>query len=321
MKKPTTLLILLLFALAAAVSGQKTDGPRDHLIAYNVLADGEKDDYEVFIMNPDGSGKRNLTNHADVAWTYHAWRDRIFFISDRGECKRCYYLYSMDPGGDGVRRVTDLRLEDSWMGSRRNGTELVVAGRIGDEVRYQLFIVDVKTGRHRQITDEPGALHRDPIFSPDGKRIVFAYKKDRQSRTEFDELWIMDADGTNRRQLTSYPKDDTTAKWHNYHAGPPRWNRKGDFITYQSKQNGKSSLYAVTPDGRKHWKLTDNELNEGWHDWTPDGKWLAVEMYDRDQTEFGIYLMNYETKEIRKLTDPKDSKFQQAPVFVLKRKK
>ena len=74
-------------------------------------------------------------------------------------------------------------------------------------------------------------------------------------------------------------------------------------------------LYAITPDGKKNWRLTNNDLNEGWHDWSPDGKWLAIEMFDRDQTQFDIHLMDWEKKTLRRLTDD-TIKYEQAPVFV-----
>ena len=292
--------------------------PADLLIAYNVAVDIEKDNYDVWVMNPDGTGKKNITNDPDVAWVYCASGKDLYFISDRGAPKRNYYLYRTNANGDAPVKVSDLRLEDSWMSSRNGGTEMVVTARIGDKVRNQIFIIDLKTGSYTQVTDEKGALFRDPIFSPDGKQIVVAYKKEKASREEYEDLWIMNSDGSNRRRLTIYPKDDKTSKWHNYHAGPPRWVEARNFITYQSVQNGKSSLFAVTPDGKKQWKLTDNRLNEGWHDWSPDGKWLAVEMFDPENTEFGIYLVNFDTKEVTKLTDPKDFKFQQAPVWVKK---
>ena len=286
-------------------------------IAYNVLHNDNADDYEVYVIDMDGSGQRNLTNNSDVAWTYHAYKKKIFFISDRGACRRCYYLYSMDSNGNNVRKITDLRLEDSWMGSRKNGKELVVTGRKGKEVRHQLFIVNVDTGEYRQITNEPTARFRDPMFSPDGKKIVAVYKKDKTEKKASGEVFIMDPDGTNRKQLTKYPENDTTAGPHRYRAGPPRWNRKHNFISYQSNQDGKSSLYAVTPDGKRHWKISENSMNEGWHDWSPDGKWLAVEMWTKKKdSPYGIYLMNYETKEMRQLTNSKRFKYQQAPVFV-----
>ncbi|REJ79429.1 MAG: hypothetical protein DWQ47_01445 [Acidobacteria bacterium] len=313
--KRITLLFSLLF-LPVTIGAQPEVNTGEYLIAYNVLVDNEKDDYDVWVMNIDGSGKKNITNHPDVAWTYFAHDDELFFISDRGKPKRNYYLFKTDATGNSPIQVSEQRLEDSWMSARNGASEMVVAGRIGDEVRMQLFLIDLETGKSRQLTNEKGALHRDPLFSPDGKQIVYAYKPDRMNREVYEDLWIMDADGTNRRRLTTYPMDDKTSQWHSYHAGAPRWAPGRNFITYQSFQKGKSSLFAVTPDGKKQWKLTENELNEGWHAWSPDGKWLAIEMYDDENTEFGIYLMNFDTKEVKKLTDPKDFRFQQAPVFV-----
>jgi TolB protein len=304
------LLLMLLSVFASSLFAQ-------HRIAYNVAQDSKSDDYEVYSMNLDGSDKRNITNHKDVAWTYYAYKDRLFFISDRDACKRCYFLYEMKADGTNVRKISDLRLEDSWMGSRNDGAEMIVSARVGDDVRMQLFVIDTAIGKFRQLTDENGAAFRDPSFSPDGKQIIYAHKKDRKSREETEELWIMNVDGSDRRKLTTYPADDKTAEWHDYHAGPPRWVAAHGFITYQSVQKGKSSLFAITPDGKKNWKLTDSKLSEGWHDWSPDGKWLAVEITSETEPKnYEIWLMNYETKEIKKLTDPKDFRVQQAPVFV-----
>lgn len=125
----------------------------------------------------------------------------------------------------------------------------------------------------------------------------------------------MDADGSNMKQLTHFPENDTLKQWFSYAAGPPKWNVKENFITYQSEQNGQYNLYAVTPDGKKQWRLTNNSYSEGWHDWSPDGKYLAIEIFDKDQSQFDIVLMDWETKEITKLTDS-TYKYQQAPVFV-----
>ncbi len=308
------LIIILFLAVALPLAAQS----KKYGLVFNVLVDSKSDNYDIFAMDLDGSNKRNITNHADVAWVYHTSGKTVFFISDRDACKRCYFLYSMDFAGNNVRKISDLRLEDSWMGTRNKGKEIVVSGRIGTDVRYQLFIIDVATGKYRQLTNEAGAAYRDPVFSPDGKRIAYVYKKERTNREINEELFIMNSDGSNKRQLTTYPKDDKTAQWHDYHAGPPRWVKKHGFISYHSVQGGKSSLFAVTPDGKRNWKLTENELNEGWHDWSPDGKWLAIEMNPKDNSEYGIWLMNWKTKEIKKLTDPKQFKNQQAPSFVEK---
>jgi len=285
-------------------------------LALNVLEDQKADDYEVYTVNIDGTELRNVTNHKDVAWTYSSIPGKLVFISDRGACRRCYFLYESELDGSNPRKVTNLQLEDSWMGSRNGGRELVVAGRVDTRFRYQLFIVDRETGRYRQLTNEPAAAFRDPGFSPDGKRIIYVYKKNRTDRAEIEELYIMNADGTNRRKLTAYPADDPLAKEGGYKVGPPHWNAKHKFITYQSNQGGGQSIFAVTPDGKRQWRLTDSKLDMGWHDWSPDGEWLAFDSRDAASGRYDVFLMNYRTKEIKKVTGASDKKYHQAPVFI-----
>ena len=177
-----TLLTATVLLTAGAFTNLTAQTP-NYRIAFNTPEDSKADDYEVYSMNIDGTGRKNITKNKDVAWTYYAWKDRLFFVSDRGACRRCYHLYESDADGNNVRKVTGLQLEDSWMGARNNGRELIVAGRIDTRIRYQLFIVDTKTGQYRQLTNEPAAAFRDPTFSPDGKKIIYVYKKNRTDRS------------------------------------------------------------------------------------------------------------------------------------------
>jgi TolB protein len=307
---------LFFIALAGSVSAQPEPSLSKYLVAFNVLQDQAADDYEVYTIRPDGTGLQNATNNKDVAWTYHSVPGKLLFISDRGACKRCYFLYESDINGEKVRKVTNLQLEDSWMGSRNNGKELVVAGRVDTRTRYQLFIVNLENGHYRQLTNEPNAAFRDPIFSPDGKMIAYVYKKNRADRTEIEELYIMRANGSARCRLTTYPRDDPSAKSPGYKVGPPHWNSRYDFITYQSNRAGKQSIYAVTPDGKKQWKLTDNAGDEGWHDWSSDGDWLVFDSRDDATGRYDVMLMNYNNKQLRKLTVSSSLKYHQAPLFV-----
>lgn len=291
---------------------------KKYKIAYNVWAPDSvnEDNYEVFIMNQDGSDKKNITNHKDVAWTYMAYQDRIYFISDRDTAYRNYFLYCMDTNGTNLRKVSDLRLEDSWMSTRNNGKEIIVSGRIEKKIRYQLFIINTDNGSYKQITNDTAALFRDPVFSPDGKKIVCAYQKNKRDKTQHEELFILDADGKNLMQLTTYPASDSGLYTHNYKAGPPKWHPTENFISYQSYQNGRNQLFAVSPDGKKHWKLIEgNNDDMGWHDWSSDGKWLALDLFQENPKQFHIGIMNWTTKELKIITDTA-YKYQNAPVFI-----
>lgn len=302
--------ITSLLFIATIVFAQSSN----YKVVYNVLEDREKDNYEVYSMNMDGTGKKNLTNTPGVEWVYYAYGNKVYYISDVDTCHRCYFLYEMDADGNNKRKISELQLEDSWMGSRNKGTEMIVTGRIG-KLRQQLFLVDIKTGKYKQLTNDTVSYKSDPIFSPDGKQIVLRYRPDRKLRqTVFDELWLMDATAKPIRQLTTFPKADTTTPWFEYHAGPPQWNNKHRFISYMSRQNRQTQIFAVSVDGKKQWQLTNGELSSGWHSWSDDGEWLVMDRSTHDGKNFDIYLLHYPTGKITQLTN--DVKTEQAPVIV-----
>lgn len=294
----------------------KPENTAEYAIAYNVLADGENDNYEVFTMNLDGSGKQNITNLPGVEWTYYSFGENLFFISDKDTCRRCFFLYQTDFKGENPRKISDIQLADSWMSSNNEGTVLIV--KPAAKIDSVFYLIDTRTGQIQKL--EPGLpSFSDPLFIDNGKKVVFrgGTKKSKREENHREELFVIDTDGTDLTQLTVYPASDTTAPWYAYKAGPPKLHPTENFISYHSYQNGKYSLYAVSPEGTKHWKLTENLQSEGWHEWSPDGKWLAIELFDDDQTQFHIGLMNWESKEMNILTDTTYA-YQQAPNFVVK---
>lgn len=286
----------------------------DYAIVYNVLVNDSTDNYDVFKIDMDGSNQKNITNLPGVEWSYISDKDKVLFISDKDTCHRCFRLYQSDFKGENLKKISDLLLSDSWMSSRNNGKELIVKPKADST----FYIIDFKGNILSRL--ETGLPYSgDPLFVNNGKQIVFRGGKTKSKLVEGcnEELYIIDENGQNRKQLTTYPVNDTTAGKFGYKAGTPKLHPTENYITYQSKQNGKYSLYAVSLDGQKQWKLTDNKENEGWHDWSPDGKWLAIELFDNEQTQFHIGLMNWETKELKILTDS-TYQYQQCPNFVIK---
>jgi TolB protein len=307
--------IIIIFCFATLTCKSPSEKSSvDLRIVYNVYYDTLNDDYEVFSMNMDGSDKRNISNSKGVDWVYYAYRDKVYFISDRDTTHRMYFLYEMDAYGNNIRKVTELRLEDSWLGSRKEGKELVVAGRIGKEVRHQLFLVDTETGSYSPLAHDTIASFNSPIFSPDGNKIVFRYRKNKRNfQTEKTELWMMDADGNNMKQLTFFPQNDTTAKWHDFHAGSPFWEPNQNVISYMSMQKANYSIFTIHPDGTGGKQLTKDDANEGWHAWSPDGQWIVYDGSDLNNEYYDIYLMRSDGSEVKRLTD--DWRTEQAPIF------
>ncbi len=311
--KRTLLFIAILTIATNCFSQSKT-----YQIAYNVhVPDKARGNYEIFTMDMDGANKKNITNHPDVTWTYYAHKNKLYFVSDRDTSYRAYFLYETDANGKSLKKISSLQLEDSWMSSRNNGAEMIVTGRIGKETRYQLFLINIKTGVYKQLTTDTSAKYSDPCFSPNGKQIVYSYQKNKRDRSTHEELFIMNADGTGAKQLTHYPENNSSAKEYGYRAGSARWHPTENFITYVSLQDGRHNIFAVNPTGDKQWKLLSNELSEGWHDWSSDGKWLVFNSSDWKETQYHITLMNWKNKTSKQLTDL-NYKAQQSPVFIEK---
>lgn len=68
-----------------------------------------------------------------------------------------------------------------------------------DNMSFQgtnIHLVDVATGQERRLLPDTGNI--DPAWSPDGKQIAFA-----STRTGNSEIWVVNVDGTNLRQVTN----------------------------------------------------------------------------------------------------------------------
>ncbi|MCF7561229.1 DUF5050 domain-containing protein [Sabulilitoribacter multivorans] len=316
MKTYCIIFLLIIFGCKSETQ-KKAEKPYTLKIAYNVLYDGDNDDYEVFSMDLDGKNKKNLTNFKGVEWTYYAHDDDLYFITDKDTAHRNYQLYKMKADGSSKTKISDIRLNDSWHSTRNNGSEIIV--RPHNSIDTAFYVLS-NTGKILNKIKPDLKYLSDPTYSPDGTQIVFrgAHKPFKKDQGYIDELYLINADGSHLKQLTHYPKADTTANWYSYHAGPPKWHPTEKFISYGSFQNGKYSLYAITTDGKKQWKLLLETKTSSsiWHDWSPDGKWLVYGFSNDDKPPYHIELMNWETKETKVLTEDSEYQYHQAPVFV-----
>jgi Tol biopolymer transport system component/DNA-binding winged helix-turn-helix (wHTH) protein len=95
------------------------------------------------------------------------------------------------------------------------------------------------------------------IFTPDGK-IVYA-----SDAAGNEDIWIMEADGTNQRQLTTDKSLDFT----------PLVSPDNRHIFYTSNRTGESQIWRINADGSNQMQITHQE--GGYPRFiTPDGKWL-----------------------------------------------
>ena len=120
-------------------------------------------------------------------------------------------------------------------------------------------------------TPGPLAIYSDPRFSPDGKSIAVTVK-DPQSGN--DDVWIFPLAGGQPTRVTFGPSD----YW-------PVWSPDGKQIAYAVTENGKSSIRRRSLDGSQPEEVlyqNDAYINGSAVDWSPDGKFLSLDLETKD---------------------------------------
>jgi len=135
-----------------------------------------------------------------------------------------------------------------------DGIIFVYVKHVSDQASTNIFKVrsDLPSTWDRDImlTDYPGTEY-DPIWSPDGQTIVFV-----SNHTGNDEIWSMNQDGGNQRQLTynDWPWDKH-----------PSFSPDGKQIVFYSNRTGNRQIWVMNSDGSGQVNLSNNSADE----WEP----------------------------------------------------
>jgi len=113
-------------------------------------------------------------------------------------------------------------------------------------------------------------LASTPQISADGKRIVYVRQfNDIMSDRRYSNLWIMNADGSDHRPLTTG----------NYSDSAPRWSADGMQLLYLSDRDGTTAqIYRRWMDTGQTARVTNTTQPPAAASWSPDGKWIAFTM-------------------------------------------
>jgi acylaminoacyl-peptidase len=110
----------------------------------------------------------------------------------------------------------------------------------------------------------------DPVISPDGTKILYVRNyNDITVDRNYSNIWIVNADGTDQRPVTTGNHNDFS----------PAWSADGKKILYKSNKDGSAQLYLRWLDGVAESKLTNLTKGFGSFVLSPDGKWVAFTMF------------------------------------------
>ncbi len=145
---------------------------------------------------------------------------------------------------------------------------------------WDIWIVDVLRGISSRLTSNP-ALDADPVWSPDGKEVVFA--SDREGHLG---LYRKAVGGSESEELLASIEDDATS------LVPTDWSRDGKFVLYSRFNPGPWSLWALPLFGdRKPIRVRRSAFNQYGARLSPDSQWIA---YQSNETgAFEIYVQRF----------------------------
>ena len=168
---------------------------------------------DVWIMNADGTDERPLiVQPGDQRYPSFSPDGRHIAYMSRSEGGTAD-IWIADADGTGAHMLYDSGREDSAPAWSPDGTKLAFEthGPV-ESVDGDIFVLDLPTGRVTQLTaDRPGAPVHDegPAWSPDGTMIAFTSERADPA----GDVWIMQADGSNPRRLTTNSILDESPDW------------------------------------------------------------------------------------------------------------
>ncbi|MBN1937234.1 MAG: PD40 domain-containing protein [Anaerolineae bacterium] len=150
---------------------------------------------------------------------------------------------------------------------------------------WDIYAVDPATGARIRLTADP-AEDRFPAFSPDGKQLAFASK-----RNGYWNLYLRSCDG----MILPITNQDA-------YVGAPAWSPDGLKLAYESMQDGNLDIWLFDiPGAGTFTNLTADSLRaDGMPAWSPDGTQIAFTSWRNGDAD--LFVLNLETGETRQAT-------------------
>ncbi len=253
MPRFSAVLALLAVLGTAATAAWATAPGKNGQIVFRRYLDAARTTGPLFTANPDGSKVRQLTHPSQG-------------VIDQEP--------DWSPNG---RQLAFERRTPCPAGGPRNGLDgycdvVYTVGRDGTSLKP---LVPCDFADHCHLVDTPA-------WSPDGKKIAYAYgvsdPKYAESLNLDEAIWIVSANGKGAHQVTQLTPGTS------WDFGP-QWSPDGKRLVFvrADLKLGMDAVFTVNADGSAFSQVTPWDLNAGdGPDWSPDGKWLLFRAQPAD---------------------------------------
>jgi TolB protein len=267
-------------------------------LIFQSTRDGRKCD-QIYTMNVDGGNVRLIsTGNGRTTCSYFFPNDRrVLYSSTHLGAKECpprpdfsqgyvwavyptFDIFTARPDGSDLKQLTNTPGYDAETTISRARKLVFTSLRDGD---LDIYTMDANGKHVRRLTNELG-YDGGPFWSYDGKQIVYRAYHPQTEKEKSDylglleqnlirpttlEIWVMNADGSHKRQVT-----------HNGKANfGPYFFPDGKRVIFASNMDDPKGrnfdLYKINVDGTGLERITFNETFDGFPMFSPDGKKLV----------------------------------------------
>jgi len=291
----------------------------DKQLIFQSTREGHECD-QIYTMNVDGSNVKLIsTGQGRTTCSYFFPNGkRILYSSTHLGAKECpprpdfskgyvwaiypaFDVFTARPDGSRLKRLTNTSGYDAESTITRDGKKIVFTSmRDGD---LDIYTMDANGRNVKRLTTELG-YDGGPFWSYDGKQIVYRanHPQTEKEKTDYQtllksnlirpttlDIWVMDADGSNKRQVTRNGKASFA----------PYFFPDGKRIIFASNMNDPKGrnfdLFTVNVDGTGLEQITFNDTFDGFPMFSGDGKKLvfASNRHGKAQGETNVFIADW----------------------------
>ncbi|HEY2546968.1 MAG TPA: hypothetical protein VGI46_12950, partial [Candidatus Acidoferrum sp.] len=157
------------------------------------------------------------------------------------------HIFAVDVASKRVRQLTTGIYDEHSIDWSPDGKEILFASNREpnqDEFfNYDIFALNVADSSVRRLTATEYNEY-EPLWSPDGKHIVYRGTKrgltDRETTMEDTHVWMMNADGSDRREIGAVIDN---------RQGAPKWSPDGSAVYFTVQERGSNHLVRLPISG------------------------------------------------------------------------
>lgn len=223
---------------------------------------------DLFVQSKDGTVRQlTQTDAREDEPTWSPDGKSIAFVSDRDGNPE---IYVMDADGSNQRRLTGHGLRDVHPRFLPGGQRILFNRENREEGSSgaEIWEMTLRGDGLRRIARDSQALLTYASPSPRDGSLLHVRWFRVSGGPPNTEIFLMEADGTNPRQLTQHSGAD----------GWPAWSPDGKRICFASDRSGALELYLMNPEGQEVIRLTTDGAQGGYRRpaWSPDGSRIVT---------------------------------------------